>query len=186
MAAEGMEDLADRFADRAVRSIFIYTREAHPGENYRHHATMDDKRANANAFKAHSGIRREILLDGLDGAAHRAYGELPNMTWIMGRGGFIHYKSSWTGVADVEKALVQVLDFQENRIKQKWVPFYSERSAWSTRSPELFQQGLERAGPQAVADFEVIAKARRASAAAKPDAMPVIPGNFYKPEPGSE
>ena len=37
MAAPAMDDLADRFADRGVSSVFIYTREAHPGENYRHH-----------------------------------------------------------------------------------------------------------------------------------------------------
>jgi hypothetical protein len=41
------------------------------------------------------------------------------MTWIMGHGGFIHYKSSWTGVADVEDALKGVIDFQENRINNK-------------------------------------------------------------------
>jgi len=28
-----MNVIADQHADRAVRSVFIYTREAHPGEN---------------------------------------------------------------------------------------------------------------------------------------------------------
>jgi hypothetical protein len=32
MAADAMEELAGRYAERAVRSGFIYTREAHPGE----------------------------------------------------------------------------------------------------------------------------------------------------------
>lgn len=84
-----MEQLSDQFSDRAVRSVFIYTREAHPGENYRHHQSMDDKRRNARAFQEHSKVRRQILLDDLSGSAHRAYGALPNMTWIMGRGGLI-------------------------------------------------------------------------------------------------
>jgi hypothetical protein len=182
MAAEAMEDLFSRYADRAVRSIFVYTREAHPGENYRHHDNMDGKRANARAFKKNCNIKREIMLDTLDGTAHQAYGTLPNMTWVMGRGGFIHYKSSWTGVADLERALDEIINFQENRIKENWIPFYSERSAWSTRDPALFQQGLEVAGPQAVSDFAEIAKSRKATAAAKPDVIPSIPGNFYKPE----
>jgi hypothetical protein len=30
------------------------------------------------------GIRRPLLVDDLDGAAHRAYGSLPNMTWVIG------------------------------------------------------------------------------------------------------
>ena len=87
MAAEAMDAFTDRLADRAVRSVFIYTREAHPGENYRHHTSMDDKRRNARAFQSHSKVKRQILLDTLSGDAHQGYGILPNMTWIMGRGG---------------------------------------------------------------------------------------------------
>jgi hypothetical protein len=90
MATGSMDDLADRFADRAVRSVFIYTREAHPAENYRHHRSMDDNRRNARAYLEHSKLRRQILLDDLEGTAHRAYGLLPNVTWIVGRGGMIH------------------------------------------------------------------------------------------------
>lgn len=187
MAAGPMDDLADRFASRAVRSVFVYTREAHPGENYRHHATMDDKRRNARAFAAHSTVRRQILLDALDGPAHRTYGLLPNMTWIVGRGGFIHYKSAWTSTADVEDALEAVLDFQANRARNKWVPFYSERSAWSTRDAAGFRAGLERAGPQAVADYERMLKGAGASRGApSEDVGPRVPGNFYRTEDESK
>ena len=172
-----------RFTDRAVRSVFIYTHEAHPGENYRHHTSMDDKRANARAFVEHSGIKREMFLDDLKGTAHRTYGSLPNMTWIVGRGGFIHYKSTWTSTADVEDALVNVLDFQENRIKHQWVPFYSERSAWSTRPSDKFRQGLERAGPQAVSDYDAMIERNKGKRAApSEDLPPRLPGNFYKTE----
>jgi hypothetical protein len=114
MAADAMEELAGRYAERAVRSVFIYTREAHPGENYRHHGSMEVKRHNARAVRDHSRIRRQILLDDLQGTAHRAYGILPNMTWIIGLGGFIHYKSAWTSPVDVREVLEGVLDFQAN------------------------------------------------------------------------
>jgi len=178
-----MEDLHARYADRAVRSVFVYTHEAHPGENYRHHTSMDDKRANAKAFVEHSDIRREMYLDDLEGTAHRTYGGLPNMTWIVGRGGFIHYKSAWTSADDVEDALKNVLDFQENRIKEQWIPFYSERSAWSTRPMDRFREGLVRAGPQAVSDYEAMLEANKAKRAApSEDVAPRVPGNFYKTE----
>lgn len=178
-----MDDLADRFANRAVRSVFIYTREAHPGENYRHHRSMTDKRANARAYLEHSKVRRQILLDDLGGTAHRAYGSLPNMTWIIGRGGMIHYKSAWTSEADIAEALEAVLDFQANRAKREWVAFYSERSAWSTRDLAKFMAGLERAGPQAVADYKRMLEANKAARAApSEDVGPRIPGNFYKSE----
>ena len=181
MAAEEMEDLARRYAHRAVRSVFIYTREAHPGENYRHHTSMGVKRANARAFKEHSGIRRQILLDNLEGTAHRTYGLPPNMTWIMGRGGFIHYKAAWTAAADVEDALKEIIYFQENQLKEQLVPFYSERSAWSKRDRAKFMAGLERNGPQAIEDYLRMLK----GTAAKPQPQEEprqVPGNFYKPE----
>ena len=183
MAAEAMETLADRYANRAVSSVFIYTREAHPGENYRHHTSIDDKRRIARAFREHSKIGRRILLDDLAGTAHHTYGLLPNMTWIIGRDGFIHYKSAWTSASDVEDALKGVLDFQTNLAKNQWVAFYSERSAWSPRDQPKFKEGLVRNGPQAVTDFEhMLQKAGAARMAPSDDIGPRIPGNFYKTE----
>jgi hypothetical protein len=183
MAAEAMEAIAGRYANRAVRSVFIYTREAHPGEHYRHHDSMEDKRRNARAFVEHSKLRRQVLLDSLDGAAHRAYGMLPNMTWIVGRGGLIFYKSAWTSDSDVVNALEGALEFQANRAKKQWVGFYSERLAWSTRDQAQFFEGLERAGPQAVSDYQRMLKASGAARGApSEDVGPRVPGNFYKTE----
>ncbi len=183
MAAESMERLAGQYADRAVRSVFIYTREAHPAENYRHHRSMDDKRHHARAFVEHCNVRRPVLLDDLAGSAHRAYGMLPNMTWIIGRGGMIHYKSAWTSEADVQNALEGVLEFQAKRAKNQWVAFYSERAAWSPRDMRLFKAGLERNGPQAVRDYERMIEATKASRTAPSEEIgPRIPGNYYRTE----
>ena len=148
-----MDDLADRFAGRGVTSVFVYTREAHPGEHHRHHTSMDDKRANAKAFLEHSAVRRPILLDDLDGTAHHAYGLLPNMTWIVMPGGRIAYKAAWTYADDVEDALAWTLDHLARRRDERLTPFYSERLAWRHNDPAAFRAGLERAGPQAVSDF---------------------------------
>jgi hypothetical protein len=149
-----MEDMARRYADRAVRSVFLYTREAHPGEAYRHHGSMDDKRHHARAFREHNGIERRILLDDVDGTAHRAYGMLPNMTWIIGPGGMIYYKAAWTDAADLEDALITTLDGRAARTAEPpRAPFYSERLAWRVRDMETFRRQLAMAGPQAVTDF---------------------------------
>ena len=148
-----MDAIADRFADRAVRSVFVYTREAHPGEFYRHHTSMEGKRENARALREIVGITRQVLLDGLDGPAHKAYGQLPNMTWILGRGGLILYKSAWTDPEDVEDSLKRALDGLEHRGKGDKLPFYSERLSWRIRDDDTFRELLSRCGPQAVSDF---------------------------------
>ena len=61
------------------------------------------------------------------------------------------------------------------------MPFYSERSSWSRRDAAIFQEGLERAGPQAVSDFAEIAAARKNETVDR-DIAPKIPGNFFVPE----
>ena len=84
---------------------------------------------------------------------------------------------------DVEDGLQNVLDFQENRIANQWIPFYSERSAWSTRPMDKFRDGLVRDGPQAVSDYEAMLEANKAKRAApSEDVAPRVPGNFYKTE----
>jgi hypothetical protein len=153
MAAEAMDALADRYAHRGVTSAFLYTREAHPGENYRHHRSMDDKRRRARALRDEAGVRRTILLDDLAGTAHHAYGLLPNMTWIVGKRGVILYKSAWTWSEDVEHALEHALDQLSRRRDERLVPFFSQRLGWRGNDPGAFRAGLERAGPQAVKDF---------------------------------
>lgn len=145
-----MDELARRYADRGVTSVFIYTREAHPGEHYPHHRTMADKRSHATAFRDQFEVQRPILLDDLEGSVHHEYGLLPNMSWIVGPRGRVLYKAAWTWAADIEDALVTVLEQSTGRGGQI---FYSERAAWRDVDRAAFRAGLERAGPQAVRDF---------------------------------
>ncbi len=145
--------MARRYADRAVRSVFLYTREAHPGESYRQHTTMDDKRHHARAFQEHNAIERQILLDDVEGTVHRAYGMLPNMTWIIGRGGVVYYRAAWTDVRDLEAALIDTIDGLERRGSEPLAPFHSERLSWRVRDMESFRRQLAVSGPQAITDF---------------------------------
>ncbi len=152
MAASAMDDLAEQFSDRGVSSVFVYTREAHPGENFRHHRSLADKRANAHAFVEHSRVRRRMLIDDLEGTAHRGYGMLPNMTFIVARNRLV-YKAAWTETEDVERALVDVLAFLPRQRDEGLRPIYTERLAWRPNRTDAFRAGLERSGPQAIRDF---------------------------------
>jgi hypothetical protein len=153
MANTDMEDMAARFADRAVSSVFLYTREAHPAENYRHHTSMDDKRAVAQAFKDNEGVKRRILLDDMEGTCHNAYGLMPNMTYIVGRGGLLLYKAGWTDAEEVEKALNYHLEQWPRRSKEMLQPVYTENILWRAPDQTEFMKGLERNGPQAIKDM---------------------------------
>lgn len=149
-----MNAMADRYADRGVGSIFLYTHEAHPGEHYPHHTSMADKYKHAKALRDHYGVSRPILLDALDGVCHTAYGGMPNMTWIFARSGVPIYKSDWSDANSVENAIIYFLDVTERRRdRERLAPFHVERIDYRTQDREGFTKGLETAGPKAVEEF---------------------------------
>ncbi|MBF6590230.1 MAG: hypothetical protein IVW57_06815 [Ktedonobacterales bacterium] len=150
-----METLAADFAPRGFTSLFLYTREAHPGEILPHHASFAEKLAMARRFRDEQGVGRRILVDGLDGAVHRAYGTLPNMTWIILRGGTLAYKAAWTAAADVRDAMEGVARLAELRQRGgRLAPFWTERLGYRVVDQAAFNAGLVRNGPKAVAEFE--------------------------------
>lgn len=150
-----MNVLAEKFASQKVGSIFLYTHEAHPGENYPHLTSMAQKFAHGRALRDELSVSRPIYLDALDGACHRAYGSMPNMTWIISRSGIPVYKSDWTDVNSVENALVYFLDVvNRRRDRERLVPFRVERLDYRTKDEAGFWAGLARNGPKAVREFE--------------------------------
>jgi hypothetical protein len=96
------------------------------------------------------GITRPILVDDLDGSVHIAYGLMPNMSWVLGRGGTILYKAMWTSAA-------RIGEFLERQTAQPggltYAPFHTEQLELRRRDGDAFQHGLERNGPRAVSEF---------------------------------
>jgi hypothetical protein len=154
MAAPSMNAIADRYRADGVGSIFLYTHEAHPGEHYPHLTSMEQKAEHARALRAEYGVTRPILLDALNGACHRAYGSMPNMTWIFTKAGRPVYKSDWTDAKSVENALIYFLDVTERRqARKRLAPFRVERLDFREQDSEGFFRGLARNGPKAVEEF---------------------------------
>ncbi|KAA3647860.1 MAG: hypothetical protein DWQ07_02415 [Chloroflexi bacterium] len=150
-----MNAVADKYADQEIGSIFLYTHEAHPGENYLHLTSMEQKFEHARALRDVYGVTRPILLDALDGACHRAYGSMPNMSWIFNRAGMPVYKSDWTDSLSVDYAIRYLLEVGERRSDgQRMAPFNVERMDYRVQDREDFYKGLERNGPKAVREFD--------------------------------
>ena len=149
-----MNAIAERFAAHDVGSIFLYTNEAHPGEYYPHLISIEQKFRHARALRDILGVSRPILVDALDGACHRAYGSMPNMTWIFNKSGTPVYKSDWTDTRSVANAVEYFLDVLERRRGgERLAPFRVERLDYRTQDQAAFYAGLERDGPKAVREF---------------------------------
>lgn len=149
-----MDSISEKYADKGVGSYFLYTHEAHPGENYPHLTSMEQKFRHARDLRDVLGIARPILVDALDGACHRAYGSMPNMTWIFTQSGVPVYKSDWTDSVSLENALDYFTRVAERRrLGERLTPFRVERLDFRTSDREAFYRGLERSGPRAVEEF---------------------------------
>jgi hypothetical protein len=137
-----------------VSSVFFYTREAHPGENYPAHQSLDQKIRHARDFKEQFEIERSVLVDDLEGTGHRLYGLLPNMTYLISRGGRVLFRADWTDALTVEAALDYLAGARARRREGlRLKPFYAELVGYRWTDDPAFQAGLELAGPQAVEDF---------------------------------
>ena len=149
-----MNAIAEQYADDGVGSIFLYTHEAHPGENYPHLTSMAQKMQHAQALRDAYSVTRPFLLDALDGAFHRAYGTMPNMSWIFTRSCIPVYKSDWTDAHSVENTIRYFLDVVGRRRKgERLAPFQVQRLDFRRQDREAFYRGLERNGPKAAREY---------------------------------
>lgn len=98
-----MADLVQAHANVAFR--ILYVREAHPGGTLGKHHSEADKRANATALVEQDGEGRDIIVDTLDGSAHRAYGGFPNSVFIINSNGCVLYFSDWNNPVATGRAL---------------------------------------------------------------------------------
>ncbi len=78
--------MANKYSDLGFTFVFVYTREAHPGENYPAHQTLEQKLNHARSLLTVLDVRRTILVDDVEGTGHELYGTLPNMTYLIDRG----------------------------------------------------------------------------------------------------
>jgi len=149
-----MNAIAEKYASKDVGAIFIYSHEAHPGENYPHLTSMQQKFEHARALRDVLGVSRPILVDSLDGACHRAFGSMPNMTWIFNKSGVPVYKSDWTDSHSVANALDYFLAvFDRRRAGERLAPFHVERLDYRESDREAFYRRLAENGEKAVSEF---------------------------------
>ena len=158
-----MERLAKELEPQNVASVFVYSHEAHPGEHYPHHTSFEQKMAHPHKLVELFDVKRPILVDSLSGDCHRAYGSMPNMCWIFGRGAMPVYKADWTNVDSVRSTMRDLLAMVERRkaSRQTHGIFHAERLEYRPQDREGFVNGLKRNGQKAVDEFVAQTERRR-------------------------
>jgi thiol-disulfide isomerase/thioredoxin len=155
LAAPELEPMSKELSGKGISFIFVYVREAHPGENFPAHRSLEQKLAHARSFREQFRIERPILVDDLAGTGHKMYGMLPNMTYLIGRGGKVLFRADWTDPPTIRNALDYVLASRARRREGlRLAPFYAEFVGYRWSDISAVEQGLARAGKKAVEDFK--------------------------------
>lgn len=119
------------------------------------HDSFETKLAHARLLRDEIGIQRPILVDDLGGTTHHAYGLLPNMSWVIGRGGRILYKADWTSAANVEAFVERYEAGRTRRSAGGTVgPYQSEQVEFRDLDRPAFYERLHRNGPRAYHEFK--------------------------------
>ena len=161
-----LNQLYEQYRAKGFEFLTVYVREPHPGENYHEHHNYEEKVKYACECREQDGIKTMLVIDDLEGTMHRAYGEMPNMVYIIGKDGRIFYKAMWTNHEEIESVLQGLALFDEaTQSGVRRMPFYSERLSF-------------RGGYNSGASVDVL---QRAGTKAKEDFANAIPG----PRPGA-
>ncbi len=76
------------------------------------------------------------------------------MTYLIGRGGRVLFRSNWTDAPTIELMLNYLVNVRARRREgERMTPFYAEFAGFRINDPATFQEGLKVAGQQAVDDF---------------------------------
>lgn len=97
-----MTRLAEKHPDKEF--VVLYVREAHPGGKIGPHQSRTEKER-AAALTRELGETRAISVDDLEGTAHKAYGSMPNMVYIIDPQGRVAYRSNWQNPEKIEQLL---------------------------------------------------------------------------------
>lgn len=150
----GMNKLFDQYSGEDVQFLFVYVREAHPGEDIPAHRDWEDKLAAAELLRDAEHVEMPILVDDVRGSAHRKYGKLPNPTFLIDKSGRVAFRCLWTQPQVVARALAELLERQEDRgVDHVIVGDGEDRSVPVSYAMLHAYRAMERGGPRALADF---------------------------------
>lgn len=146
--------LNEEFEKNGISFFLLYTRESHPGENYPHHTSWEQKVAHARDLQRLEGVRVPILVDDLAGTAHRSYGTWPNALFVIHRDGRLVYRCNMMNASALRQFLEDLVAADRLAAEGKMLHSeYSERMVGHEAEQRVHRRVYERAGAKAFEDY---------------------------------
>jgi len=150
----GMNQLYDEFRGDDIEFLFVYVREAHPGEKIPAHRSMREKIRAARLIRDEEEMQMPVVADDLRGSIHRKYSRLPNPAFLIDRSGRVAFRCMWAKASELGHAIAELLALQKERgVDHGVVKGGQDLSMPTTYSVLFAYRALERGGEQALYDF---------------------------------
>ena len=150
----GINELYDRFRGEDFEFLFIYVREAHPGEIIPAHSSMREKTEAARLLRDEEDMHMPVLVDDLRGSIHREYSQLPNPAFLIDKSGRVAFLSLWSKPEGLGRAIRELLQLQEERGVDHVVVSGGQDLTIPVPYSALYSyRALERGGKQSLSDF---------------------------------
>lgn len=150
----GLNALAQELRSDDLEFLFVYVREAHPGEAQPAHHSWEDKVDAAERFRDEEELALPIVVDDVRGSIHRKYSALPNPAFLIDKAGRVAFRMMWTQPAPLAAAIDELLEAQADRGAEHAIVQGGEDLSMPL-AYALFHsyRALERGGRQAMEDF---------------------------------
>ena len=150
----GINQLYERFRGDDIEFLFVYVREAHPGEIIPAHSSIREKTEAARLLRDEEDMHMPILVDDLRGSIHRKYSRLPNPAFLIDRSGRVAFLSLWSKPEGLGHAIQELLELQEERSVDHVIVSGGQDLAMPVPYSALYAyRALERGGKQSLSDF---------------------------------
>ncbi len=150
----GLNELYDEFRGDDIEFLFIYVREAHPGERIPAHRSMAHKVRAARVLRDEEDIKMPVVMDDLRGSIHHKYSLLPNSAFLIDKSGRVVFRCMWAGPEKLRHAIQELLQLQQEPGRPWAVVAGGQDLSMPLSYDVLFSyRALERGGEDALKDF---------------------------------
>ncbi len=149
-----INELYDQSRGDEIEFLFIYIREAHPGERIPAHSSMREKIDAARQLRDEEELLMPVLVDDVRGSIHRKYSRLPNPAFLIDKAGRVAFRSRWARPDELASAIEELLEIQRERgLDHAVVNGGQDLSMPLSYSVLHSYRALERGGEDSLKDF---------------------------------
>lgn len=149
-----INELYDQFRGDDLEFLFVYVREAHPGERIPAHSSMREKINAARQLRDAEEVLMPVLVDDVRGSIHRKYSRLPNPAFLIDKAGRVAFRCMWAKPDELASAIEELLEAQHERGVDHAVVNGGQDLSMPLSYTVLYSyRALERGGEQSLKDF---------------------------------